>query len=89
MLFPKVKPRKFTFVPYYCDRDEAEKESDGHRIKFRRIKRRTPPARKSVFRMVLLAILIIYSMYYFWGLVEKENQRFKIEDIRIEGTPTN
>ncbi|MFQ5864586.1 MAG: hypothetical protein ACE5IW_05085 [bacterium] len=53
------------------------------------MRRRTPQAQKSVVRLVILAIFLLFFLIYFWGLVKQEQRTFKIEDIRIEEAPSN
>lgn len=89
MFFPNVKPRKFTITPYFYVNKSEQEEERKHRIKFRRLRRRTPQAQKSVVRLVILAIFLLFFLIYFWGLVKQEQRTFKIEDIRIEEAPSN
>lgn len=91
MLFPRFTPRKFTFTPYYYDKEAEEQEADQeqHRIKFRRIRRKVTLVKKPISRLVLLAILILFALYYFWKLVEEESRTFKIEDVIIEESPSD
>lgn len=91
MLLPHFKPRKFTFTPYYYDKETEEQEEDQepHRIKFRRIRRKSTLVKKPISRLVLLAILVLFALYYFWKLVEEESRTFKIEDVIIEESPSD
>jgi cell division septal protein FtsQ len=90
MFFPKVKPRKFTITPYFYVKKNEEEESEGkHRIRFRRLRRKPAQGQKSIVRLAILAILILFFLYYFWGLVEQEKRTFKIEDVKIEEAPSN
>jgi len=86
-IFARREPRKFGFTPYYYQKQEKSSEEPEPRIKFRRIRPRTVIAKKSIRRILILAILLILGFYYFWGMVQREAQTFKIEDIRIEDTP--
>ncbi|MFQ5825139.1 MAG: hypothetical protein ACE5JB_13895 [bacterium] len=90
MFFPKAQPRKFTFTPfYYIKEDEKEKNKEQHRIKFKRLRHRTPHTQKSIVIMAVLVVLILFFSFYFWGLVKKEQRTFQIEDIKIEEAPNN
>ena len=88
MFLPDIKPRKFTFTPYYYVKEEVQDEEEGqHGIKFRRIRRRSPRVKKPINRLVLLTIFVVFALYYFWKLVDEQKRTFKIEDIRIEEAP--
>lgn len=89
MFFPKREPRQFKFTPYYYQMAaEQEEPENDHRIKFRRLSRRQRPGKKPVVRLLLIAVLLAFFLFYFWGTVEKSARTFKIEDIRIEA-PVN
>ena len=84
MLFYKIKPRRFTFTPYYYEPKEEDEEQEQHpRIRFRHIRRKTRLRKKPIVHLAILAILLLLGLIYFWRLVEEDNRTFKIEDIEI------
>lgn len=89
MLLPgflnKRQVRRFSFTPFYLEVKNEEEEEEG-RIKFRRIRRSKPAVKKSVRGLALLAILILFCLYYFSQMIQGD-RRLEIEDIRIEQTP--
>ncbi len=69
------------------DEDSEKTES---RIKFRKILRSTPVAKKkSVRGMLFLAILLLVGLFYLWGSIKDETPTFQLEEIRIEETQSN
>jgi len=85
--FKQRQARRFSFTPYYFEIKENEDEEDGARIKFRRVRRSKPPVRKSIRGLAVLALLILFGLFYFTRMVDREPRHFEIEDIRIEETP--
>ena len=84
----KRQPRKFSFTPFYYDveADQEPEAGGGPRIKFRRL-RKAAVKRKPVRGLLVLAILVAFSLFYFWGTLREKNRRFEIKDIRIGETP--
>lgn len=86
--FGRRQVRQFHFTPfYYKEEVEEESEGTGPRIKFRKIRRGSPVAKKSIKGLVVLAVLLLFGFFYLWGLVNEETRSFQIEDIKIEETP--
>lgn len=85
--FKERQVRRFSFTPYYFEIKDTEEDEDGPRIRFRRVRRSKPPARKSIRGLAMLAILILFGLFYFIHMVDREQRNFEIEDIRIEETP--
>ena len=86
--FQKKAVRKFGFTPFYYEEpDSADSEETESRIKFRKILRSTPAAKRSVRSMLFLAILLVVCLFSLWGLANDETRSFQLEDIRIEETP--
>ena len=86
-LFKKRQPRKFGFTPYYFKKEETEVDN-GPRIKFRRVRRGITVSKKSVRSMVILAIFLIALFIYLLNLVDRDNRKFELEDIKIEVAPS-
>jgi len=85
--FQKREVRKFGFTPfYYEDEVDGDREKTESRIKFRKLLRSTPVAKKSVRGLLFLAILLLVGLFYLWGLIKDETPTFQLEDIRIEET---
>lgn len=86
--FKKRQSRRFHFTPYYYENEvDQEDAGSGPRIKFKKIRRGAPVSKKSVRSLVFLAILLLFCLFYLWGLGNDEMRTFKIEDIKIEETP--
>ena len=86
--FQKKQIRKFGFTPFYYEEAVGENsEETRSRIKFRKILRGTPVAKKSVRSMFFLATLLLVCLFYLWGFGKDEASTFQLEDIRIEETP--
>ena len=86
--FQKKQIRRFGFIPFYYEETVPEdSEETQSRIKFRKILRSKPVAKRSVRGMFFLAALLVVSLFYLWGLVNNEATTFQIEDIRIQETP--
>ena len=83
--FQKKEVRRFGFTPFYYEEVASEETESG--IKFRKILRSAPAAKKSVRSMLFLSILLVVCLVYLWGLVNDETRTFQLEDIRIEETP--
>lgn len=90
-LFQKSRPRKFAFTPFYYNKENETENDDPEqpRIKFRRYRRPELGTSKSVKIKIVFAILLVLFLYYFRGLVEQDNRHFRIEEIKIEETPSN
>lgn len=82
--FTRKPIRRFTFTPYYYVKQEVEGETQGPRIKFRRIRHGTAQTKKPILGMAILAVFLIFCLYYLWSRVEKEQHTFRIEDIKVE-----
>ncbi len=87
-LFVKRQPRKFAYTPFYYSEPDDEDES-GPRIRFKSIRNGAPVSKKSVRRLVFLAIFFVFLLYFLWGAVQKEMQIFEIESIKIEPAPSD
>lgn len=86
--FQKKQIRRFSFIPFYYEKTVVEDgEETESRLKFRKILRSTPVAKKSVRGKFFLAALLVVSLFYLWGLVKNERSTFRLEDIRILETP--
>ena len=86
--FQKKEVRRFGFTPFYYEEIASEdSEETESRIKFRKILRSAPTAKKSVRSMLFLSVLLVVCLFYLWGLVNDETRTFQLEDIRIEETP--
>ena len=86
--FQKKQVRRFGFVPFYYEETVPEdSEETQSRIKFRKILRSKPVAKKSVRGMFFLAVLVVVCLFYLWGSVKNEASTFQIEDIKIQETP--
>ncbi len=90
-LIHKNYSRKFSFTPFYYEKQSVEEKEDPNqsRITFKRIRSRATTATQSLKLKLIFAILLILFLYYFKGLVEIEKQNFRIEDIKIEEIPSN
>ena len=88
--FQKREVRKFGFTPfYYEDEVDGNREETESRIKFRKILRSSPVAKKSVRGLFFLAMLLLVGLFYLWGLIKDETPTFQLEEIRIEETQSN
>lgn len=87
-LFVKRQPRKFAFTPFYYSEPDDEDES-GPRIRFKRIRNGAPVSKKSMHRLVFLAIFFVFLLFFLWEAVQREMQIFEIESIKIEHAPTD
>jgi len=87
--FVRRQVRQFSFTTYYYTKPEdKEAEGDQPRIQFRQIRRGTRLEKKPVKTKVALFLLLLFFMYYFWGLVSEEARTFQLEEIRIEQAPS-
>lgn len=78
---PMQKARQFSFHPRYYNPEEDEAENHP-RIRFKRLLRSPKPQKKSVRRYLILAIGLIFFIWYMHRV--QEQQPIQIEDIRIE-----
>lgn len=85
--FSRRPIRKFRFTPYYYIKQEDEEESNGPRIRFKKIRRGTVNTKKSILGMVILAVFLIFCLFYLWSSVEQEQRTFRIEDLKVEEVP--
>ena len=88
--FQKREVRKFGFTPFYFeDEVDGNREETESRIKFRKILRSSPVAKKSVRGLFFLAMLLLVGLFYLCGLIKDETPTFQLEEIRIEETQSN
>jgi len=88
--FQKREVRKFGFTPfYYEDEVDGNREETESRIKFRKILRSSPVAKKSVRGLFFLAMLLLVGLFYLWGLIKDKTPTFQLEEIRIDETQSN
>ena len=88
--FQKKQIRKFGFTPFYYEEAVGENsEETRSRIKFRKILRSSPVAKKSVRGLFFLAMLLLVGLFYLWGLIKDKTPTFQLEEIRIDETQSN
>lgn len=62
MSFLKLQqPRQFEYIPRYY---KPENDPDRPRIQFRRIRHSKPPTRSSPLRLLLAALILLYTIIY-------------------------
>jgi hypothetical protein len=83
MFFKLPKVKRFEYKPRYY-KPESEEEEEGPRIKFRHLTRRRPTPKRSIWLLIVLIIVIIFLIRFFISFTKKNDQQFKIEDIKIE-----
>ncbi len=88
-LFVKRKPRSFGFTPFYYEEKKNTDLDDGaSRIQFRRMRTNITFGKKSIRKMVILAVLSGAMLFYFLRLVERDLSTSVLEQIRIEELST-
>ena len=90
--FFKIKQKRtrvFSFTPFYYKVDEEKGEAEeGPRIRFKRLTRGTVSSKNSVRMKMFFAVLLVVFLYYVQSLLEDDQRDFRIEDVRIEATPS-
>lgn len=83
MFFKLPKVKRFEYTPRYY-KPESEQDEDKPRIQFRRLTRRRPTPKRSFWLLMVLIIVIVFLIRFFSSLVKQDDQKLKIEDIKIE-----
>jgi len=90
VFFLKKQRRQFKFTTYYYkEPDYNEKDDTKPRIQFRQIRRGVILQKKAVRIKIFLLVLLLFFLYYFWGMINQDNRTFQLEDIKIEQAPSN
>ncbi len=84
MFFKQPKIRQFQYVPRFYKPMEEGEDEDGPRIKFRRLIKREPRPKRSVWLLLILIFVLIFLLRYFLNVTKTDKQGFKFEDLKIE-----
>ena len=61
MFFKKVKPRKFSYTPFYYD-EEKDKVAQERKIRFKKLRQKSS-SRTSLLWLIALFAMVLYIFY--------------------------
>ena len=81
MFLKNPKIRDFEFRPRFY---KPATDEDEKRIKFRKLKHKTPVKRRSFLGMIIIIVVLMFLIRYFYKLLSEDEKNVPIEQLKIE-----